>query len=294
MSTRHAIVILVLASFEVGRPTPPMRHRFRPVIIPATMKVHQMDTVSQTPLILITGGGRGVGAATARLAAAQGYDVAISFVSNESAALAVAADVEALGRRALPVRADSADPEQVVQLFAAIDREFGRIDVLVNNAAIIAQQSRLEDLGFERMQRVFAVNSIGPILCAQQAVKRMSYRHNGRGGSVINISSASARLGSPNEYVDYAASKGAVETFTIGFAKEVARDGIRVNCVRPGHIYTEMHASGGEPGRVDRVKESIPMGRGGQPEEVARAILWLASAEASFITGTFLDVTGGK
>jgi NAD(P)-dependent dehydrogenase (short-subunit alcohol dehydrogenase family) len=251
-----------------------------------------MNTVAQAPLILITGGGRGVGAATARLAAAQGYDVAISFVSNESAALEVAADVEALGRRALPMRADSADPEQVARLFAAIDRKFGRIDVLVNNAAIIARQSRLEDLEFERMQRIFAVNSIGPILCAQQAVKRMSRRYKGRGGAVINISSA--RLGSPNEYVDYAASKGAVETFTTGFAKEVARDGIRVNCIRPGHIYTDMHASGGEPGRVDRVKDSIPIGRGGQPEEVARAILWLASAEASFITGTFLDVTGGK
>lgn len=253
-----------------------------------------MTTTSHTPLMLITGGSRGVGAATARLAAAKGYDVAISFVSNEAAALAVAADVEALGRRALAVHADSADPRQVEQLFAAIDQHFGRIDVLVNNAGIIARQSRLEDLGFERMQRVFAVNAIGPMLCAQQAIKRMAYRHHGRGGVVINISSASARLGSPNEYVDYAASKGALETFTTGFSKEVAREGIRVNCIRPGHIYTEMHASGGEPGRVDRVKDSIPMGRGGQPEEVARAILWLASEEASFITGTFLDVTGGK
>jgi NAD(P)-dependent dehydrogenase (short-subunit alcohol dehydrogenase family) len=253
-----------------------------------------MDTLSQAPLILITGGSRGIGAATARLAAAQGYDVAISYVSNEAAAHAVAADVQAAGRRALAVRADSADPQQVVELFAAIDREFGRIDVLVNNASILARQSRLEDLGFERMQRIFAVNSIGPILCAQQAVKRMSYRHNGRGGNVINVSSASARLGSPNEYVDYASSKGALETFTTGLSKEVAREGIRVNCIRPGHIYTEMHASGGEPGRVDRVKDTIPMGRGGQPEEVARAILWLASAEASFVTGTFLDVTGGK
>jgi NAD(P)-dependent dehydrogenase (short-subunit alcohol dehydrogenase family) len=253
-----------------------------------------MNTALQAPLILITGGGRGVGAATARLAAAQGYDVAISFVSDESAAQAVAADVEALGRRALAMRSDSSDPGQVAQLFAAIDEEFGRLDVLVNNAAVLARQSRLEDLEFERMQRIFAVNSIGPILCAQQAVKRMSSRYNGRGGAVVNISSASARLGSPKEYVDYAASKGAVETFTTGFAKEVARDGIRVNCVRPGHIYTDMHASGGEPGRVDRVRDSIPMGRGGQPEEVARAILWLASAEASFITGTFLDVTGGN
>ena len=253
-----------------------------------------MVNVLQAPLMLITGGGRGVGAATARLAAAKGYDVAISYVANEPAALAVAAQVEAMGRRALAVRADSADPRQVADLFAAIDRSFGRIDVLVNNAGMLEKQSRLEDLGFERMQRIFAVNSIGPILCAQQAVKRMSYRHNGPGGVVINVSSASARLGSPNEYIDYAASKGALETFTIGLAKEVARGGIRVNGVRPGHIYTGMHASGGEPGRVDRVKDSIPMGRGGQPEEVAQAILWLAGAEASFVTGTFLDVTGGK
>lgn len=253
-----------------------------------------MDKVTQAPLILITGGSRGVGAATARLAAARGYDVAISYVANEPAALAVVADVQAAGRRALAVQADSADPEQVARLFAAIDRTFGRIDVLVNNAGVLATQSRLEDLGHERMQRIFAVNAIGPMLCAQQAVKRMAYRHNGAGGVVINVSSGAARLGSPNEYIDYAASKGALETFTIGLSKEVAREGIRVNCVRPGHIYTDMHASGGEPGRVDRVKDSIPMGRGGQPEEVAQAILWLAGAEASFVTGTFLDVTGGK
>lgn len=253
-----------------------------------------MEKVTQAPLILITGGSRGVGAATARLAAARGYDVAISYVANEPAALAVVADVQAAGRRALAVQADSADPEQVAQLFAAIDRTFGRIDVLVNNAGVLATQSRLEDLGHERMQRIFAVNAIGPMLCAQQAIKRMAYRHNGAGGVVINVSSGAARLGSPNEYIDYAASKGALETFTIGLSKEVAREGIRVNCVRPGHIYTDMHASGGEPGRVDRVKDSIPMGRGGQPEEVAQAILWLAGAEASFVTGTFLDVTGGK
>lgn len=253
-----------------------------------------MTNDAQAPVILITGGSRGVGAATARLAAAQGYDVAISYVANEAAAQAVVADVQALGRRALAVRADSADPDQIAGLFNAIDREFGRLDVLVNNAAIIARQSRLEDLTFERMQRIFAVNSLGPMLCAQQAARRMSQRHNGRGGAIINISSAAARLGSPNEYVDYAASKGALESFTIGFSKEVAREGIRVNCVRPGHIYTEMHASGGEPGRVDRIKDTVPMGRGGQPEEVARAILWLAGAEASYVTGTFVDVTGGK
>ena len=253
-----------------------------------------MSEGSQAPVILITGGGRGVGAATARLAAERGYDVAISFASNEAAARAVADDVRAAGRKALAVQADSADPGQVVRLFSAIDQEFGRLDVLVNNAAIIAKQSRLEDIGYERMQRIFAVNAIGPMLCAQQAAKRMSRRHGGRGGVVINISSAAARLGSPDEYVDYAASKGALETFSIGFAKEVAREGVRVACVRPGHIYTEMHADGGEPGRVDRIKDTIPMGRGGRPEEVARAILWLASDEASFITNTFLDVTGGK
>ena len=253
-----------------------------------------MNTSSPTPLMLVTGGSRGIGAATARLAARQGYDVVLSYVSDESSARAVVANVEATGRRALSVRADSADPVQIERLFAVIDQHFGRIDVLVNNAGILAQQSRLEDLGFERMQRIFAVNAIGPMLCAQQAAKRMSHRHGGRGGSVVNISSGAARLGSPNEYIDYAASKGALETFTTGFAKEVAREGIRVNCVRPGHIYTDMHASGGEPGRVDRVKDSVPMGRGGQAEEVAQAILWLAGPEASFVTGAFLDVTGGR
>jgi len=253
-----------------------------------------METSSDAPVILVTGASRGIGAATARLAAARGYNVAISYVSNETAASAVAADVEAAGRQALAVRADSADPAQVAHLFEELDRKFGRLDVLVNNGGIIAKQSRLENLGFERIQRIFAVNAIGPILCAQQAARRMSHRHGGRGGAVINVSSTAARLGSPNEYVDYAASKGALETFTTGFAKEVAREGIRVNCVRPGHIYTEMHASGGEPGRVDRIKDTIPMGRGGQPEEVALAILWLASSEASFVTGTFLDATGGK
>ena len=253
-----------------------------------------MNTDTPAPLILITGGSRGMGAATARLAAARGYDVALSYASNAAAAEGVATDVRNLGRRALAMQADSADPQQVARLFEAIDGEFGRIDVLVNNAAILERQSPLENLGFARMQRIFAVNAIGPMLCAQQAIRRMAHRHGGSGGVVINISSASARLGSPNEYVDYAASKGALETFTTGLSKEVAREGIRVNCVRPGHIYTDMHASGGEPGRVDRVKDSIPMGRGGQPDEVARAVLWLASAEASFITGTFLDVTGGK
>ncbi|QTC00736.1 SDR family oxidoreductase [Alcaligenes sp. SORT26] len=253
-----------------------------------------MGLASDYPVMLITGGSRGIGAATARLAARQGYNIVLSYVTSEADALAVVADVEAAGRQAFAVKADCADPEQIIRLFEQLDQRFGRIDVLVNNAGVLFQQSRLEDIGFERMQRTFAVNAIGPMLCAQQAAKRMAYRHGGQGGSVVNVSSIAAKLGSPNEYVDYAASKGALETFTTGFAKEVAREGIRVNCVRPGHIYTDMHASGGEPGRVERLKDSIPMGRGGQPEEVARAILWLASSEASFVTGTFLDATGGK
>lgn len=253
-----------------------------------------MTTTSNEPVILITGASRGIGAAAARLAARQGYNVVISYFSDAASAAQVTADVQAAGRQALAIRADSADPGQVSHMFAEIDRTFGRLDVLVNNAAILNTQSRLEDIGFERMQRIFAVNSIGPMLCAQEASRRMSLRYGGTGGVIINVSSGAARLGSPNEYIDYAASKGALESFTIGFSKEVAREGIRVNGVRPGHIYTEMHASGGEPGRVDRVKDLVPMGRGGQPEEVARAILWLASAEASYVTGTFLDVTGGR
>ena len=168
------------------------------------------------------------------------------------------------------------------------------VTALVNNAGTVGHKSRVDEMSEFRILNILKTNVLGPILCAKHAVLRMSPKHGGQGGSIVNVSSVASRLGSPGEYVDYAASKGALETFTIGFAKEVAREGIRVNCIRPGHIYTEMHASGGEPGRVDRVKDSIPMGRGGQPEEVARAILWLASAEASFVTGTFLDVTGGK
>ncbi|MEX1826777.1 SDR family oxidoreductase [Luteibacter sp. CQ10] len=253
-----------------------------------------MTIAHPAPIMLVTGGSRGIGAATARLAAARGYDVAISYVERDAAARAVIADVEACGRRGIAVQADNADAADVTRLFATLDRELGAIDVLVNNASILGLQSRFEDLAPDRIRDIFAVNAIGSMLCAQEAVKRMSFRHGGKGGAIVNVSSAAARLGSPFEYVDYAASKGALETFTTGLAKEVAKEGIRVNAVRPGHIYTEMHASGGEPDRVDRVKATIPMGRGGQPEEVARAILWLAGDEASFITGTFLDATGGK
>ncbi len=244
--------------------------------------------------LVITGGSRGIGAATARLAARQGYAVCIAYRSGTAAAEAVVAGIEAAGGRAIAVRADVASEPDVLALFDTAEQRLGPIGALVNNAAMIGSHGRVADLTLERLQRMFAVNAIGPFLCAREAVRRMSTRTGGAGGAIVNVSSSSALMGSPNEYVDYAASKGALESMTIGLAKEVAREGIRVNGVRPGHIYTEMHASGGEPGRVDRLRDTIPMGRGGQPEEVAEAIVWLLSEKASFATGGFLNVNGGK
>lgn len=245
-------------------------------------------------IILITGGGRGIGAATARLAAGRGYAVCISYARNEAAADDVVDSIVGLGGTALAVRADVADEADVERLFRTVDAKLGRIDALVNNAGILETHMRVDRMDVARWQRVFAVNVFGTFSCARQAVRRMSTAHGGRGGAIVNVSSIAARLGSPLEYVDYAASKAAVDTFTLGLAKEVAAEGIRVNAVRPGVVYTEIHASGGEPGRVDRVKNAVPMQRGGQPEEVARAILWLLSDEASYTTGTLLDVGGGR
>ena len=245
-------------------------------------------------VLLVTGGSRGIGAATARLAAQAGWAVAVNYADNALAADEVVRAIRAAGGRALAVQGDVADEAQVLRMFETVDAKLGRLTGLVNNAGVVDVTARLDEMSVARWRRMFDINVIGSMLCAREAVRRMSTRHGGQGGAIVNVSSAAARLGSPNEYVDYAASKGAMDTMTIGLSKEVAPEGIRVNGVRPGTIYTDMHASGGEPGRVDRVKESIPMGRGGQPEEVARAILWLASAEASFVTGTFLDVTGGK
>jgi NAD(P)-dependent dehydrogenase (short-subunit alcohol dehydrogenase family) len=243
--------------------------------------------------IVITGAGRGIGAATARLAAQRGYAVCVNYRTDRAAADGVVADIERAGGKAIAVAADIASEAGVMRLFETVDRDLGRLTALVNNAGTLEQQMRLEQMDAARLARVFA-NVIGSFLCSREAVRRMSTRHGGPGGAIVNVSSGAARLGAPNEYIDYAASKGALDTMTIGLAQEVAPDGIRVNGVRPGYIYTELHAQGGEPGRVDRVKQYVPLKRGGRPEEVAHAILWLLSDEASFSTGTFIDVTGGR
>jgi NAD(P)-dependent dehydrogenase (short-subunit alcohol dehydrogenase family) len=245
-------------------------------------------------IALITGASRGIGAATARLAAARGYAVCVNYRQNKAAAAAVANDIKASGGTALVVQADVAVESDVVRLFETCDRELGTVTALVNNAGVLETQMRVETMDAARLQRVFAANVTGSFICAREAVRRMSTRHGGAGGAIVNISSGAARLGSPGEYVDYAASKGAIDTFTVGLAQEVAQEGIRVNAVRPGFIYTDIHASGGEPNRVDRVKAFVPMRRGGTADEVAHAIMWLLSEEASFTTGTFIDVTGGK
>jgi NAD(P)-dependent dehydrogenase (short-subunit alcohol dehydrogenase family) len=244
-------------------------------------------------VVLITGASRGIGAATARLAAQRGYAVCVNYLQNRAAAEAVVADLQGSGARAVAVGADVSVEDDVVRLFETCDRTLGAAAAVVNNAGILETQKRVEAMDAARLHRVLATNVIGPFLCAREAVRRMSTSHGGGGGAIVNVSSGAARLGSPGEYVDYAASKGALDTLTIGLAREVAREGIRVNAVRAGFIYTEIHASGGEPGRVDRVKALAPMQRGGTPEEVAHAILWLLSDEASFTTGAFIDVTGG-
>jgi NAD(P)-dependent dehydrogenase (short-subunit alcohol dehydrogenase family) len=245
-------------------------------------------------VLIITGGGRGIGAATAALAAARGYAVCVNYRSNAAAGNAVARAIVDGGGRAVAVQADVAIESDVIRLFETCDRELGTLTGLVNNAGILETQMRVEAMDAARLQRVLATNVTGAFMCAREAVKRMSTKHGGAGGAIVDLSSRAAVLGSPNEYVDYAASKAAVDTLTIGLAQEVAQEGIRVNAIRAGIIQTEIHASGGEPGRVDRVKASVPMRRGGTAEEVAQAILWLLSDEASYTTGSFLDVSGGR
>lgn len=245
-------------------------------------------------VIVITGGSRGIGAATARLAAARGYAVCVNYLKNQKAADAIVDEIKSNGGQAIAVAADVSLETDVVNLFNTVDAQLGTVSALVNNAGILEMQMRVEDMDAARLNRIFAANVTGCFLCAREAVRRMSSKHGGNGGAIVNVSSAASRLGSAGEYVDYAASKGAIDTFTIGLSREVAAESIRVNAVRPAFIYTDIHASGGEPGRVDRIKDSIPMKRGGYPEEVATAIMWLLSDEASYTTGTFIDLAGGK
>lgn len=244
--------------------------------------------------MLVTGGSRGIGAATCRLASSRGWAVCLNYRTRADAANGIVADIEANGGRAVAVRADVSVEADVVRLFETCDRELGTLGALVNNAAILESQARVETLDRDRLRRVFETNVFGAFACAREAVRRMSRKHGGEGGAIVNVSSVAARLGAGGEYVDYAASKGALDAMTKGLAHEVAAEGIRVNAVRPGYIYTDMHASGGEPDRVSRLKDGLPLRRGGTPEEVAHAILWLLSDESSFTTGSFVEVAGGR
>jgi NAD(P)-dependent dehydrogenase (short-subunit alcohol dehydrogenase family) len=244
--------------------------------------------------LLITGASRGIGAATSRLAADRGYSVCINYRHNATAARALVEEITAKGGKAIPIQADVGSESDVVRMFEQLDKAFGSLSALVNNAGVVEKQMRLEAMSSDRIQRIFAINVTGSFLCAREAVRRMSIRNGGTGGVIVNVSSLAAQLGAPEEYIDYAATKAAIDAMTVGLAKEVAADGIRVNAVRPGIIRTEIHASGGEPNRPERVKDSIPMKRAGQPEEVANAILWLLSDQASYCTGAFINVSGGR
>ena len=246
------------------------------------------------PVVLITGGSRGIGAATALAAARAGYAVALSFQTDGQAAQSVVREIEVLGGRAMALQADVAQEDSVLAMFAAVDAAWGRLDALVNNAGVVDVASRVDAMSVARLRRMFDTNVLGSFLCAREAVLRMSTRHGGRGGSIVNVSSAASRLGSPGQYVDYAASKGAIDTFTVGLSKEVAAEGIRVNAVRPGIIDTEIHASGGEPDRARLLGAQVPMQRPGSADEVAQAIVWLLGPHSSYTTGTLLDVSGGR
>ena len=245
-------------------------------------------------VLLVTGGSRGIGAATALLAAQNGWAVAVNYTANSLAADEVVRQIRAAGGQAMSVQADVADEGQVLRMFEHIDAKFGRLTGLVNNAGVVDVTARVQDMSVARWKRMFDINVIGSLICAREAVRRMSTQHGGEGGSIVNVSSAAARLGAPGQYVDYAAAKGAIDAFTIGLAKEVAAEGIRVNAVRPGLIETEIHASGGLPNRVKDLQHLVPAQRGGTAEEVAQGIVWLLSDSASYTTMSFLDISGGR
>lgn len=245
-------------------------------------------------IVLVTGGGRGIGAATCRLAAKAGYRVAVNFAANEAAAAALVRLIESDGGEAFAVRGDVGNEADVLAVFEAVDRRFGRLDGLVNNAGVVDRKSRVDEMSLARLERMMRINVIGSFLCAREAVRRMSTKHGGKGGAIVNVSSIAAVIGGPSEYVDYAASKGAIDTFTVGLSREVATEGIRVNAVRPGIIDTEIHASGGQPDRIAAMRDLVPMKREGTADEIARAILWLLSDEATYITGALLNASGGR
>ncbi len=253
-----------------------------------------MQEGDSDPVLLVTGASRGIGAATAWLAARRGWSVAVNYAQRADAAEALVQRIRSDSGRAIAVQADVANEEQVLAMFETIDARLGRLAGLVNNAGVVDRTQRVDEMSFSRLRRMFDVNVIGSFLCAREAVKRMSTRHGGRGGAIVNVSSAASRLGAPGQYVDYAAAKGAIDVFTIGLAREVAAEGIRVNAVRPGLIETDIHASGGLPDRVRDLAPQVPMHRGGSAEEVANAIVWLLSSEASYTTMGLLDVSGGR
>ena len=245
-------------------------------------------------VLLITGASRGIGAATARLAARRGYAVGVNYRGNAAAAGAVVAAIQDDGGRAEALQGDVAVEADILRMFAECDRRLGPLDAFVNNAGVVDVKARVDEMSAARLQRMFAINVVGAMLCAREAVRRLSTAHGGRGGAIVNVSSVASRLGSNAEYVDYAASKAAIDTFTLGLAKEVVSEGVRVNCVRPGIVRTDIHASGGQPDRLERIAPLVPMQRPGEPDEIAHAILWLLSDEASYVTGTCLDVAGGR